>query len=75
MAQPQVISGYPHGATVQGRASAAVRILTPNAVAVNRRRVPTAPNRTSQWIIQIVILATSAFAILDLYLLATSFHH
>jgi hypothetical protein len=76
MARPQVISGYPHGATTQGREQLpAVRILTANGVAVNRRHVPTAANRASQWIVQIVILTTSAFAVLDLYLLATGFHH
>jgi hypothetical protein len=75
MIQPQVTSGYPHGATAQGREPPAVRILTANGVAVNHRRLPIASNRASQWIVQIVILATSAFAVLDLYLLATSFHH
>ena len=75
MAQQQVISGMSHGATAQGRELPAVRILTANGVAVNRRRVPIASNRASQWIVQIVILATSAFAVLDLYLLATSFYH
>ena len=75
MVQPQVSSGYPHGATAERRELPTVRILTANGVAVNRGRIPTASNRVSQWIVQIVILATSAFAVLDLYLLATSFHH
>lgn len=75
MAQPQVISGYPHGATTRGGKIRPVGILTANGVAVKRERIPTASNRASQWIVQIVILATSAFAVLDLYLLATSFHH
>jgi hypothetical protein len=75
MAQPQVSSGSPHGATAQGRGPLAVRVVTANGVAVNRRRVPTAPNRKSAWIVQVVIVATSAFAFLDLYLVATSFHH
>jgi hypothetical protein len=75
MAQPQVISGKPHGATAQGRGSPAVRLVTTNGVEVNRRRVPTAPNRASQWIVQIIIAATSAFAFLDLYLLVASGRH
>jgi hypothetical protein len=75
MAQPLVKSAYPHGVTAQGREPAPVRILTANGVAINRNRVPVAPNRGSQWIVQIVIVATSVFAVLDLYLLATSFHH
>ena len=61
--------------TAQGREPPAVRILTANGVAINRSRVPTAPDRASEWIVQIVIVATSVFAVLDLYLLATSFHH
>ena len=75
MAQPQVISGKSHGATAQGRGSLAVSLVTTNGVAVNRRRGPIAPNRASQWIVQIIIAATSAFAFLDLYLLAASGHH
>ena len=75
MAQPQATSGSPHGETAQGRGPPVVRLVTANGVAVNRRRVPTAPNRGSAWIVQVVMVATSAFAFLDLYLLATSFHH
>jgi len=75
MVQPQVASGHPHGAAEQGKQLPAVRILSANELVVNRRRLPIASNRASQWIVQIVILATSAFAVLDLYLLATSFHH
>jgi hypothetical protein len=75
MAQPQVTSRSPHGATAQGLGPPAVRRVTANGVAVNRKRVPTAPNRGSAWIVQVVIVATSAFAFLDLYLLATSSHH
>ncbi len=74
MAQPQIISGYPHGAKTQKGELPSVTILTANGVAVNRRRVPIASTRASQWIVQIVTVATSAFAVLDLYLLATSFH-
>ncbi len=74
MAQAQATSGSPHGPTAQGRGPPAVGLVTANGLAVNRRRVPTAPN-ASGWIVQIVILATSTFAVLDLYLLATSFHH
>jgi hypothetical protein len=75
MAQPQVTSGKPHGATGQGRGPPAVRLVTANGAAMNRRRAPTTPNRASGWIVQIVIVATSAFAFLDLYLLITSGHH
>jgi len=50
-------------------------LVTTNGVEVNRRRVPTAPNRASQWIVQIIIAATSAFAFLDLYLLVASGRH
>jgi hypothetical protein len=75
MAQHQVISGKPHGATAQGRGPPAVRLVTANGVVMNRRHVPTTPNRASAWIVQVVIVATSAFAFLDLYLLLTSGHH
>jgi len=75
MAQPQVTSGSPRGATAQGREPTPVRSVTANGVIVNRKRVPTAPNHASTWIVQVVIVATSAFAFLDLYLVATSFHH
>ena len=75
MAQPLVTSGCAHAVTAQGGEPTAVRILTVNGVAINRSRVPIASNRASQWIVQFVIVATSVFAVLDLYLLATSFHH
>jgi hypothetical protein len=74
MAQPQVIPGYPRRATTPRRGLPPATILTANGVAVTRG-TPAASNRASQWIVQIVILATSAFAVLDLYLLATGFHH
>ena len=75
MAQPEVISGNTHGATAQGRGPPAVRLVTANGTAMNHRRGPTTPNRASAWIVQVVIVATSAFAFLDLYLLLTSGHH
>lgn len=75
MAQAQVTSAKPHGATAQGRGPPTVRLVTVNGLAVNRKRVPSAPNRASGWIVQVVIVATSAFAFLDLYLLLTSAHH
>lgn len=74
MAQPQATSGSPHGATAQRRGPPAVSVVTANGVTANRRHVPTTPNRGSAWIVQVVMVATSAFAFLDLYLLATSFH-
>jgi hypothetical protein len=49
--------------------------VTANGAVMNRRHVPTTPNRASAWIVQVVIVATSAFAFLDLYLLLTSGHH
>ena len=73
MAQPQVTSGSPHSA-VPGREPPVVMLMPANGVAMNRRRVSSAPN-ASAWIVQVVIVATSAVAFLDLYLLATSFHH
>ena len=75
MAQPQVISGKPHGATAQGRERPGVTLVTASGVVTNRRGVPTAPNRVSGWIVQVVIVATSVFAFLDLYLLTTSGRH
>ena len=75
MTQPQVTSGTTRGATAQWRGPPAARIVTANGAAIDRRRVPTAPNRASGWIVQIVIVATSAFAVLDLYLLATGVHY
>jgi hypothetical protein len=75
MTQTQITSGKLHRATAQGRGPPAVRLVTANGVAMDRRRVPTAPNRASGWIVQVVIVATSAFAFLDLYLLLTSGHH
>jgi hypothetical protein len=59
MAHPQVTSGYRQGATAQGGDLPAVRFVTANGATINRRRVPMASNRTSEWIVQIVILATS----------------
>jgi hypothetical protein len=75
MTQPQMISGKPHGATAQGRGPPAVGFVTGSAVALRPRRGPTAPGRVSGWIVQIVIVATSVFAFLDLYLLTTSGRH
>ena len=72
MTQPQVTSGT---ATAQWRGSPTVKLVTANGAPIDRRRVPTAPNRASGWIVQIVIVATSAFAVLDLYLLAAGVHH
>ena len=51
--------------------------VMPNG-AVLRRRPPGRPassRRMSNRIVQVVILATSAFALLDLVLLASSLHH
>ena len=42
---------------------------------INHGRVSTAPNRASKWIVEVVMVLTSAFAILDVYLLVTSVHH
>lgn len=76
MAQHQVASRHPDGATTQGgHRLPPIRILTANGVPVSHRRDPTDSNRASQWIVQVVILSTSAFAALDLYLLATSLNH
>ena len=75
MVHPQVTSGTRLGATPRRGELPAVRFLTANGATMNRRRVPIASNRTSERIVQVVILATSAFAILDLYLLATSLVH
>jgi hypothetical protein len=74
MAQPQATSGSPHGATAQRREPPAVSLVTTNRVTANRRHFPTTPNRGSAWIVQVVMVGTSAFAFLDLYLLATSIH-
>jgi len=59
----------------KGEGPAAVRLVTANGAVMNGRDVPTTPNRASAWIVQVVIVATSAFAFLDLYLLLTSGHH
>ncbi|HEY7946447.1 MAG TPA: hypothetical protein VID75_02160 [Acidimicrobiales bacterium] len=46
-----------------------------NAALVERRRAADATRRASRWLVQIVMLATTSFALLDLYLLLTSSHH
>ena len=75
MSYPQATSRNPHGTSAQWRGPPAVRLVTANGAPRNRRRVPTPSNRASGWIVQVVMVATSVFALLDLYLLATSGHH
>jgi hypothetical protein len=50
-------------------------LIAANGVIMERRRPTAAPPRPSRWIVQVVMLATSAFALLDLYLLIASVHH
>jgi hypothetical protein len=75
MAHQQVASGHPHGAAAQWRGPPAVTLVTANGAPMNRRRVPIASSRASGWIVQTVVVATSVFAFLDLYLLVASGHH
>jgi hypothetical protein len=73
---PQIASVRSHDTTVPGRGPTAVRLVATHNVGMERRRVPTGGrNGASGWIVQIVVLATTAFAFLDLYLLVSSAHH
>jgi hypothetical protein len=69
-------SSRQHGASLQGRGHPAVRVVSPYGSAMVRRRAQ--DNRTkriSSTIVHIVMLVTTAFALLDLSLLLTSGHH
>ncbi len=71
-----VDSSRQQGANQQGRGPPAVRLVSPHGTAMDRRR--TQANKTkriSGRIVQIVMLVTTAFALLDLSLLLTSGHH
>jgi hypothetical protein len=75
MAPPQFASGTPHGTTMQRQGPPTVRLVAANGPAVERRRLPSGgPKRISGWIVQVVVLATTAFALLDLYLLLPIAH-
>jgi hypothetical protein len=58
-----------------GRGAPVVRLVATHGVVVERRRLPVAPNRASGRIVHVVIVATSAFAFLDLFLLLSPAHH
>jgi hypothetical protein len=75
MTNPRVFSGKPDGTTAPGRGPTGVTLIPANGRAMHHRRVSTAPNRPSRWIVEIVMVLTSAFAILDVFLLLTSGHH
>jgi hypothetical protein len=75
MANPRVTSGQPHGVTAQVRGPTGVTLISTDGPAMSQRRVSTAPNRTSKWIVQVVMVLTSAFALLDVFLLVASGHH
>jgi hypothetical protein len=51
-----------------------VRLVPAHPVAIDRRTQNRVAKRASAWIVQGIILATTAFALLDLYLLGTSGH-
>ncbi|HEY5250908.1 MAG TPA: hypothetical protein VIJ09_04580 [Acidimicrobiales bacterium] len=70
-------SGQPHSQTIQGRGPPSVSWNSPHGSVGERRRTPSKVNtRTSRTIVQVIMLATSAFALLDLYLLSSSgLHH
>jgi len=75
MAHPPVIPGKLYGAIAQGRGPNGVRLISANGASTIQRRASTAPSRTSKWIVQVMMILTSAFAFVDVYLLLSSVHH
>jgi len=67
----------PPRTTTQGLGRPPVTVITTNGSVMRRRPpgIPAATKRMSNRIVQVVIVATSAFALLDLALLASSLHH
>jgi hypothetical protein len=49
--------------------------MAANAVVMDRRRPPTPTKSISKWLVQGIVVATTLFALLDLYLLMTSSPH
>ena len=68
--------GQQQSAQPQGRGPPAVRLVSPNNATIQRRRTQANnTKRISNRIVQVIMLATSAFALFDLSLLITSLHH
>jgi hypothetical protein len=68
--------GQQQSAPPQGRGPPAVRLVSPNRAAMERRRIQANnTKRISNRIVQVIMLATTAFALFDLSLLITSLHH
>jgi len=55
--------------------SLTLRLTAASVHAPRRAAGPATARRFTAWIVRIIMLATSTFAVLDLYLLATSVHH
>jgi hypothetical protein len=69
-------SSRQQGETLQGQGPPIVRLASPHGTATTRRRAQDIKTkRISGRIVHIVMLATCAFALLDLSLLLTSGHH
>ena len=52
-----------------------VILHSPTSYSVARRRPPVKANRINGWIVRSIILATTAFALIDLFLLGSGLHH
>lgn len=76
MTHPDISTGIPVVTAIRERGPPDVGLaIAANAVAMDRRRPPTPPKAVSRWLVQSIVLATTCFALLDLYLLATSSPH
>jgi hypothetical protein len=76
VAEATMTSGPVQGRTLPAR-QPTVRWNSPHGQTGDRRRTPAKGNsRVSRTIVQVIMLATSAFALLDLYLLSSAgLHH
>ena len=67
---------YDSTRTTAPLSSQRVILHSPTSYSVARRRpTPVKANRITGWIVRSIILATTAFALIDLFLLASGLHH
>ena len=76
MPHPHISTGIPVVDAVRERGPPDISLaVAVTAVAMDLRRAPTPPKAVSRCLVQSIIVATTSFALLDLYLLTTSSPH